>query len=122
MADGGSMTIYHNPRCSKSRAVLQMLRDAGEEPEIVEYLKEPLSEMRLAELLRAMDLPARGLLRSKEARFKELELGDGGLSDDELIVAMASNPSLIERPIVVRGDRAMLCRPPELVLELLADS
>lgn len=112
-------TIYHNPRCSKSRQTLQLLQDKGVEPEVVLYLETPPSRETLAELLQKLDLSARELLRSGEDAYKELGLKDKNLSEQQLIDAMAQHPKLIQRPIVIKGDKAVLGRPPENVLELL---
>ncbi len=112
-------TIYHNPRCSKSRQTLQLLQDKGVEPEVVLYLETPPSKETLAELLKKLDISARDLLRSGEDAYKELQLKDKNLSEKQLIDAMVQHPILIQRPIVVKGDRAVLGRPPENVLELL---
>ena len=117
MAD--SITIYHNPRCSKSRAALALLREAGHEPEVVLYLDEPPTAARLKQLLQAMGLSARDIMRSKEAPYKELGLADKSLSEDVLIEHMVAHPILIERPIVVAGDEVRLCRPAERVQELI---
>ena len=113
-------TIYHNPRCSKSRAALALLQEAGCEPEIVLYLETPPTAERLRQLLGVMGLSARDLLRKKEPPYKELGLADAGMSEDDLIAHMVAHPILIERPIVVAGERARLCRPPELVKDLIA--
>ena len=113
------LKIYHNPRCSKSRATLALLQDAGLEPEIVLYLADPPSAKELTELLAAMNLSPRALIRTKEAPYKELNLADESLSDDALIAKMVANPILIDRPIVVQGEDARLCRPPERVFELI---
>jgi arsenate reductase len=111
-------TIYHNPRCSKSRATLALLEEHGVEPEIVEYLKTPPGADELRSLLRKLGIPAKDLIRRGEAEFKA-----SGRSldapEDELIELMASHPVLIERPIVVVGGRARIGRPPERVLELI---
>jgi len=112
-------TIYHNPRCSKSRQTLQLLQAKGIEPEVVLYLETPPSPKALAELLRKLGIGARDLLRSGEDAYKELQLKDKSLSEQQLIDAMVQHPILIQRPIVVKGDRAVLGRPPENVLELL---
>ncbi|MCW8127026.1 arsenate reductase (glutaredoxin) [Microbulbifer halophilus] len=112
-------TIYHNPRCSKSRQTLQLLQDNGVEPEVVLYLETPPSKAQLAELLHKLGLSARELLRTGESAYKELQLKDRALSDEQLIDAMVQHPKLIQRPIVVRGDRAVLGRPPENALELI---
>ncbi len=113
------MVIYHNPRCSKSRAALKLLQERGVEPEIIEYLKTPPSAARLKELLAMLDMAPRDLMRKGEAPYKDLDLGDAAKDDDTLVAAMVDNPILIERPIVVTGDKARLGRPPEQVLELL---
>lgn len=114
-----SVRIYHNPRCSKSRQTLQLLRDRGYDPEIVEYLKHPPSAVVLDGLLRAMGKLPRDLMRRKEAAYKELNLDDPALTRGELIMAMVEHPVLIERPIVVNGDKVALGRPPEAVLHIL---
>lgn len=114
-----SITIWHNPRCSKSRQTLQLIEDRGVQPTIVEYLKAPPSESELSDALNALGLSPRELMRKKEAPYEELSLADEGLSRDELIAAMVQNPVLIERPLVFRGERAVIGRPPENVLELL---
>ncbi|SHE89107.1 arsenate reductase [Microbulbifer donghaiensis] len=112
-------TIYHNPRCSKSRQTLQLLQDNGIEPEVVLYLENPPSRETLAELLQKLGIGARDLLRTGEDAYKELQLKDSSLGDEQLLDAMLQHPILIQRPIVVKGDRAVLGRPPENVLELL---
>ncbi len=114
-----STTIWHNPRCSKSRQALQLIRDRGIEPIVVEYLKTPPSEAELADALKALGFAPRDLMRKKEAPYRELALGDEGLSDADLVAAMVDNPVLIERPIVFRDKRAVVGRPPENVIELL---
>ena len=114
-----SVTIYHNPRCSKSRQTLELLRGRGIEPVIVEYLKAPPDAARLEAILGLLGLEPRALLRTKEAPYRDLGLADPGLSRAALIEAMVANPILIERPIVVNGGRAALGRPPEAVLEIL---
>jgi arsenate reductase len=113
------MQIYHNPRCSKSRQALELLRGRGVEPEVIEYLKMPPDEATLARLLGQLGIGPRDLLRSKEPEYKALGLADPGLDDAALIRAMVRHPKLIERPIVVQGRRAVLGRPPEKVLDLL---
>lgn len=112
-------TIYHNPRCSKSRRTLELLRDQGVEPQIVEYLKTPPEAATLERLLRMLGLEPRELMRKKEKEYKENGLADPELSREALIAAMVVNPKLIERPIVVRDDKAALGRPPEAVLDIL---
>ena len=114
-----SVTIYHNPACSVSRNTLAMIRQSGEEPEIIEYLKAPLDRAGLVELVKAMGIPARALLREKGALYMELGLADCKWSDDELIDFMLAHPILINRPIVVTPKGTKLCRPSEAVLELL---
>ena len=117
--DMSSTTIWHNPRCSKSRQTLQLIRDRGIEPTIIEYLKTPPSEEKLTDALKALGMEPRDLMRKKEAPYEELALSDDGLTRAELVGAMVENPVLIERPVVFRGKRAVLGRPPENVLELL---
>jgi len=112
-------TIYHNPKCSTSRNVLTMLREAGQEPVIVEYLKTPPSREKIRALLKQIGISARDLLRKKEGLYAELGLADPKWSDDELIGFMAEHPILIERPIVVSDKGARLCRPKERVMEVL---
>jgi arsenate reductase len=114
-----SVTIYHNPACGTSRNTLAMIRQSGEEPEIIEYLKNPPSRARLIELTRAMGIPVRALLREKGTPYAELGLADPKWSDDELIDFMLAHPILINRPIVVTPRGTKLCRPSEAVLELL---
>ena len=113
------VTIYHNPRCSKSRQTLQLLEARGLEPKIVEYLKEPPSAAELKAILKKLGMKPRDLLRQGEARYAELGLAERALSDDALIKLMVENPILIERPIVVSGNKAAVGRPPEKVLEIL---
>jgi arsenate reductase len=115
-----NVVIYHNPRCSKSRQTLALLQERGIEPEQVLYLETPPAPAELRRLLKHLNLPARALLRKGEAEFRELNLADNALSENQLIEAMSEHPRLIERPIVVRGDRAVLGRPPENVLELIS--
>jgi len=114
-----SVKIYHNPRCSKSRQTLALIKEKGVEPEIVEYLKNPPSAETLTALLSQLGLEPRQLMRRGEAIYKELKLNDTALSDDALITAMVENPILIERPIVSSGSKAALGRPPEAVLDIL---
>nr|ART39185.1 H442 [uncultured bacterium] len=111
--------LFHNPRCSKSREALALLREHGVEPQVVEYLKQPPSAAQIDRLLTLLGMQPRQLMRRGEAVYKELGLDDPGLSRGALIEAMASQPILIERPIAMRGERAVLGRPPEKVLELL---
>ena len=112
--------IYHNPRCSKSRQTLQLLKDHGVEPEIIEYLKTPPSAAELKAVLKALNMKPRDLMRKKEAEYKENNLADESLSDDQLINAMIEHPRLIERPIVVSNkNKYALGRPPENVLDII---
>ena len=111
--------IYHNPRCSKSRATLALLQERGIEPDITLYLENPPSEKELRTLLRQLGITARELLRKGEAEFRELGLADPSLTEAELVSAMVSNPRLIERPIVVANGKAAIGRPPESVLDIL---
>ena len=113
------ITIYHNPKCSKSRQTLQLLRERGIEPIIVEYIKQPLNASQLKRLLKMLQLEPRELMRKKESEYKDLNLADTKLSQDRLINAMAEHPILMERPIVVVGSKAALGRPPEKVLAIL---
>src|SRR3954468_24306376 len=112
-----SVTIYHNPRCTKSRETLKLLHDRGIEPTVVEYLTSPPSAAELKRILKLLGKSPREILRGKEA--KEAGVDAAKLSDDQLIAAMVKHPAVIERPIVVSGERAALGRPPEAVLEIL---
>jgi arsenate reductase len=114
-----AVTIYHNPRCSKSRQTLALLEQRGITPVIVHYLDEPPDPAALKVLLSRLGLGPRELIRTREARYRELGLDAATLSDDELLQAMSANPILIERPIVVTGKGAVLGRPPENVLDIL---
>lgn len=116
-----TITIYHNPNCGTSRNTLALIRQSGEEPEIIEYLKFPPSRARLVELLAAMAIPARALLREKGTPYGELGLSDPKWTEDELLDFMLAHPILINRPIVVTADFVRLCRPAERVLNLLAN-
>ncbi|MCE2474546.1 MAG: arsenate reductase (glutaredoxin) [Alphaproteobacteria bacterium] len=111
--------IYHNPKCSKSRATLALLRERGIDPEIVEYLENPPDALTLVEILRRLGLGPRELMRKREAVYRERNLADPGLDDRALIEAMIADPILIQRPIVLHGGRARVGRPPESVLEIL---
>ena len=115
------VTIYHNPSCSKSRETLALLREQGFEPTVIEYLKTPPSAEELDAILTKLGLEPRDAMRTGEDEYKALGLGDPALTRGELIAAMAANPKLIERPIVVRGGRAALGRPPQNVLKLLGE-
>ena len=119
--DATSVTIYHNPACSTSRNTLALIRNSGIEPTIIEYLQEPPSRETLTRLLHAMGISPRGLMRTKEALYAELKLGDEHWSDAELIDFMLAHPILMNRPIVVTALGTALCRPTERVLELLPD-
>ena len=114
-----SVTIYHNPACGTSRNTLAMIRQSGEEPEVIEYLKTPPDRARLKELIEAMGISVRGLLREKGTPYAELNLADPKWNDDELIDIMLAHPILINRPIVVTAKGVRLCRPSETVLDLL---
>ena len=114
------LTLYHNPRCSKSRGALELLEARGLTPTVVRYLETPPTADELTDLLARLNLSARQLLRSGEDEYKALNLADSGLTDAQLIDAMAAHPKLIERPILVAGDKAVIGRPPEKVLEILS--
>ncbi len=114
-----TVTIYHNPACGTSRNVLALIRNSGEEPTVVEYLKTPPSREQLAELVRRMDIPVRDLLRRKGTPYDELGLDNPDLTDDQLLDAMMAHPILINRPIVVTPLGVRLCRPSEAVLDIL---
>ena len=111
--------IYHNPACGTSRNTLAMIRSAGIEPHVIEYLKTPPSRALLQQLIARMGLTVRALLREKGTPYAELGLGDAALTDDQLLDAMMAHPILINRPIVVTPKGVKLCRPSELVLDLL---
>jgi len=113
------LTLYHNPRCSKSRGALELLEARGLAPTVVRYLETPPSAAELKALLGKLGIGARQLLRSGEDEYKELNLADTSLSAAQLIDAMATYPKLIERPILIAGDKAVIGRPPEKVLEIL---
>ena len=114
-----TVTIYHNPRCSKSRATLALIEEKGAAHNIIEYLKTPPSRAELIAILDELGMEPRDLMRKGEAAYKELNLGDAGLSRDALIDAMLENPILIERPVVVNNGKYALGRPPENVLDIL---
>ena len=116
-----TVTIYHNPDCGTSRNTLAMIRQSGEEPEVIEYLKHPPERERLLELIEAMGISVRDLLREKGTPFKQLGLADPKWTDDELIDFMLAHPILINRPIVVTAKGAKLCRPSEAVIDLLSN-
>ncbi|QUS37835.1 arsenate reductase (glutaredoxin) [Tardiphaga alba] len=116
-----TITIYHNPNCGTSRNTLAMIRQSGEEPVVIEYLTTPPSRERLKELIVAMGIGVRALLREKGTPYAALGLADPAKTDDELIDAMLAHPILINRPIVVTQIGVKLCRPSEAVLEILPD-
>lgn len=113
------ITLYHNPRCSKSRTALALLRDHGIEPEVRLYLEQPPTAAELKQVLSKLGISARALLRKGEDAYKELNLADESLSEKALIKAMMTHPKLIERPIAITQDQAVVGRPPENVLTLL---
>ena len=119
------ITVYHNPRCSKSRGACELISDvynpSNEPVEVVEYLRTPLSVAQLKELNGMLGCPVREMLRDSEAIYKELGLADASLTDDQLYEAIAANPILLQRPIVVRNGRAVIGRPPENVKALFHD-
>ncbi|WP_412064510.1 arsenate reductase (glutaredoxin) [Rhizobium sp. SYY.PMSO] len=114
-----TVTIYHNPACGTSRNTLAMIRQSGEEPVVIEYLKTPPSREELAKLIAAMGLTVRDLLRQKGTPYDELGLGDPDLADDQLLDRMMEHPILINRPIVATEKGVRLCRPSEVVLDIL---
>ncbi len=111
--------IYHNPRCSKSRQTLQLLKEQGIEPEIIEYLKTPPSAEELDDILQKLAIEPRELMRKKEAEYKTTGMNDEALDRESLIKGMVTTPKLIERPIVLANDKAAIGRPPENVLTIL---
>lgn len=113
------LTLYHNPRCSKSRGALELLEERGLAPTVVRYLETPPDAATLKALLGKLGIGARQLLRSGEDEYKALDLANPALTDAQLINAMVQHPKLIERPILVAGDKAVIGRPPEKVLEIL---
>ena len=112
-------TIYHNPRCSKSRKTLQLLTDNGLTPNIVEYLKTPPTHQQLDSILRGLEMEPRQLMRRGEPQYSELNLADESFSRDQLIETMIQHPNLIERPIVIIGDKVAIGRPPESILTII---
>jgi arsenate reductase len=119
MSDQRDVTIYHNPQCGTSRNVLGLIRNAGIEPEVIEYLKTPPSRARLQQLIAQMGGNVRAVLREKDTPYAELELDRPELDDEHLLDMMMAHPILINRPIVVTSKGVMLCRPSEKVLEML---
>lgn len=116
-----SLTIYHNPRCSKSRATLELLHERGLDPEVVRYLDTPPDPDTLGELARSLGCKPRDFLRTGEKTWKELELDPEAVDDAELLRLMSEHPILIQRPIVVCGEHARIGRPPEAVLDILPE-
>ncbi|MBN8967874.1 MAG: arsenate reductase (glutaredoxin) [Rhizobiales bacterium] len=116
------VTIFHNPHCGTSRTTLGLIRDAGIEPRIVEYLKTPPTRAELADLLKRAGLRPRDAIRAKESLYRDLKLDDPATTDDALLDAMAAHPILIERPLVVTAKGVRLCRPADLVKDLLDES
>jgi arsenate reductase len=114
-----TIRIFHNPRCSKSRATLALLRERGLEPEVRLYLDNPPGAAELRSILAMLGLAPRDLMRKGEPEYREQQLADDGLSDDQLIESMVATPRLIERPIVIANGKAAIGRPPESVLEIL---
>ncbi|MDR3471100.1 MAG: arsenate reductase (glutaredoxin) [Devosia sp.] len=114
-----TITIYHNPDCGTSRNTLAMIRQSGEEPEVIEYLKTPPSRERLVDLIARAGLSVRKAIRQKDTPYEALGLGDPALSDDQLLDAMLAHPVLINRPFVVTPKGVRLCRPSEVVLDIL---
>ncbi len=114
-----TVTIYHNPACGTSRNVLEILRNEGHDPEVIEYLKAPPSRERIRELVRAMGCSVRDILRQKDTPYDELNLGDPSLTDEQLLDAIEKHPILMNRPIVVTSRATRLCRPSETVREIL---
>ncbi len=113
------LTMYHNPRCSKSRATLALLQEKGHDPALMLYLQTPPTAKELTDVLRKLKIGPRALLRTSEPVFAELGLADDSLTDEALINAMVANPILIERPILITRDAAAIGRPPEAVLDIL---
>ena len=111
--------IYHNPDCGTSRNTLGLIRNAGIEPHVIEYLKTPPTRALLQQMIARMGIPVRAALREKEALFRELGLADPDLTDEQLLAAMVAHPILINRPIVITSNGVRLCRPSEQVLDLL---
>jgi arsenate reductase len=114
------LVIYHNPRCSKSRETLQLLEDRELNPEIINYLDEPPSAQELKKIIALLGVTARDLMRTTESVYRDADLDDDSLSDEEIIEAICEYPALLQRPIVVFGDRAVIGRPPARVLDIVA--
>ena len=114
-----SIRIYHNPKCSKSRQTITLLKEKGIDPEIIEYLKTPPESSEIRNILDLLGLAPREIMRTKETTYNELNLDNPDLSDDELISTMVENPILIERPIVLANGKAAIGRPPENILDII---
>ncbi len=114
-----TVTIYHNPRCSKSRQTLALIEEAGIQPQVVRYLETPPTEAELVDVLRKLNMPLRDLIRTKEPEYQALGLDDTSLSDAQVIHILITHPKLIERPVIIKGEQAVIGRPPENVLSLL---
>lgn len=117
-----AVTIYHNPRCSKSRETLALIEAQGIEPVVIRYLETPLDAATLRRILGQLDVGAREILRTGESAYKELGLADESLTEDQLIEAIVAHPELLQRPIVVAGNKARIGRPPESVLDIINPS
>jgi len=114
------LAIYHNPGCSKSREALEILQQKNLSPEIIDYLEDPPTPRELKDLIEMLGVPARDLLRTTESVYKDAELEDESLTDDDIIEAICEYPALLQRPIVISGGRAIIGRPPTRILEILA--
>ena len=114
------VVIYHNPKCSKSRETLQILQDNNIKPEIIDYLEDPPTTQKLKEIIAMLAVSARDLVRSGESEYKDAGLDDDRLSDNDIIEAICQNPVLLQRPIVISNNRAIIGRPPGRVLEIIA--
>ena len=114
------LVMYHNPRCSKSRETLQLLEERDLHPEIIDYLDEPPSPQELQNIIGMLGVSARDLLRTTEPVYRDADLDDDSLTDDEIIEAICEYPALLQRPIVVSGDKAVIGRPPVKVLDIVA--
>lgn len=113
------LTIYHNPSCSKSRETLKILQDNNRQPEIIEYLHEPPNKQELTKIIMMLGISPRQLLRTTEPEYKNARLDDESISDEQIIAAICENPALLQRPIVVKGNKAIIGRPPSKVLEIV---
>lgn len=114
-----TITLYHNPRCSKSRQALALLEAQNIPFEVIEYLKAPLTQSQLKKLVKQLGVDARALMRTSEAEYKDNDLANANLSDADLLAAIAEHPKLMQRPIVVHENKAVIGRPPELILEII---